>query len=31
MVLTRLARFQRLDPGDLVVTGTPGGTARDPG
>jgi 2-keto-4-pentenoate hydratase/2-oxohepta-3-ene-1,7-dioic acid hydratase in catechol pathway len=25
--LTTLARFQRLDPGDLVLTGTPGGTA----
>jgi 2-keto-4-pentenoate hydratase/2-oxohepta-3-ene-1,7-dioic acid hydratase in catechol pathway len=25
--LTRLAGFQRLDPGDLVLTGTPGGTA----
>jgi 2-keto-4-pentenoate hydratase/2-oxohepta-3-ene-1,7-dioic acid hydratase in catechol pathway len=25
--LTLLARFQRLDPGDLVLTGTPGGTA----
>jgi 2-keto-4-pentenoate hydratase/2-oxohepta-3-ene-1,7-dioic acid hydratase in catechol pathway len=25
--LTRLARFQPLDPGDLVLTGTPGGTA----
>jgi 2-keto-4-pentenoate hydratase/2-oxohepta-3-ene-1,7-dioic acid hydratase in catechol pathway len=26
-VLTLLARFQTLDPGDLVLTGTPGGTA----
>lgn len=25
--LTTLARFQRLEPGDLVLTGTPGGTA----
>ncbi|MEY9857787.1 2-keto-4-pentenoate hydratase/2-oxohepta-3-ene-1,7-dioic acid hydratase in catechol pathway [Catenulispora sp. GAS73] len=25
--LTTLARFQRLDPGDLLLTGTPGGTA----
>ncbi|MFE7958861.1 fumarylacetoacetate hydrolase family protein [Streptomyces sp. NPDC057413] len=25
--LTLLARFQRLDPGDLLLTGTPGGTA----
>jgi len=25
--LTVLARFQRLDPGDLLLTGTPGGTA----
>jgi 2-keto-4-pentenoate hydratase/2-oxohepta-3-ene-1,7-dioic acid hydratase in catechol pathway len=25
--LSLLARFQRLDPGDLVLTGTPGGTA----
>lgn len=25
--LTTLARFQALDPGDLVLTGTPGGTA----
>ncbi|MFJ2237685.1 fumarylacetoacetate hydrolase family protein [Streptomyces sp. NPDC087859] len=25
--LTLLARFQTLDPGDLVLTGTPGGTA----
>ncbi|WP_410789597.1 fumarylacetoacetate hydrolase family protein [Kribbella sp. C-35] len=25
--LTALARFQRLDPGDVVLTGTPGGTA----
>jgi 2-keto-4-pentenoate hydratase/2-oxohepta-3-ene-1,7-dioic acid hydratase in catechol pathway len=25
--LTLLARFQRLDPGDVVLTGTPGGTA----
>jgi 2-keto-4-pentenoate hydratase/2-oxohepta-3-ene-1,7-dioic acid hydratase in catechol pathway len=25
--LTLLARFQPLDPGDLVLTGTPGGTA----
>ncbi|MEU0134106.1 fumarylacetoacetate hydrolase family protein [Streptomyces sp. NPDC006296] len=25
--LTLLARFQALDPGDLVLTGTPGGTA----
>ncbi|MEV5713029.1 fumarylacetoacetate hydrolase family protein [Amycolatopsis mediterranei] len=25
--LTALARFQRLDPGDLVLTGTPAGTA----
>jgi 2-keto-4-pentenoate hydratase/2-oxohepta-3-ene-1,7-dioic acid hydratase in catechol pathway len=25
--LTRLARFQELDPGDLLLTGTPGGTA----
>jgi 2-keto-4-pentenoate hydratase/2-oxohepta-3-ene-1,7-dioic acid hydratase in catechol pathway len=25
--LTALARFQRLEPGDLVLTGTPGGTA----
>jgi 2-keto-4-pentenoate hydratase/2-oxohepta-3-ene-1,7-dioic acid hydratase in catechol pathway len=25
--LTMLARFQRLDPGDLFLTGTPGGTA----
>ncbi|MFD7712320.1 fumarylacetoacetate hydrolase family protein [Streptomyces sp. NPDC059785] len=25
--LTRLARFQQLEPGDLVLTGTPGGTA----
>jgi 2-keto-4-pentenoate hydratase/2-oxohepta-3-ene-1,7-dioic acid hydratase in catechol pathway len=25
--LTQLARFQMLDPGDLVLTGTPGGTA----
>ena len=25
--LTALARFQRLDPGDLLLTGTPGGTA----
>lgn len=25
--LRALARFQRLDPGDLVLTGTPGGTA----
>jgi 2-keto-4-pentenoate hydratase/2-oxohepta-3-ene-1,7-dioic acid hydratase in catechol pathway len=25
--LAALARFQRLDPGDLVLTGTPGGTA----
>lgn len=25
--LTALARFQQLDPGDLVLTGTPGGTA----
>jgi 2-keto-4-pentenoate hydratase/2-oxohepta-3-ene-1,7-dioic acid hydratase in catechol pathway len=25
--LTRLARFQTLDPGDLILTGTPGGTA----
>jgi 2-keto-4-pentenoate hydratase/2-oxohepta-3-ene-1,7-dioic acid hydratase in catechol pathway len=25
--LTALARFQPLDPGDLVLTGTPGGTA----
>jgi 2-keto-4-pentenoate hydratase/2-oxohepta-3-ene-1,7-dioic acid hydratase in catechol pathway len=25
--LTTLARFQPLDPGDLVLTGTPGGTA----
>ncbi|MFE8950147.1 fumarylacetoacetate hydrolase family protein, partial [Streptomyces sp. NPDC007856] len=25
--LTRLARFQTLDPGDLLLTGTPGGTA----
>jgi 2-keto-4-pentenoate hydratase/2-oxohepta-3-ene-1,7-dioic acid hydratase in catechol pathway len=25
--LSMLARFQRLDPGDLVLTGTPGGTA----
>jgi 2-keto-4-pentenoate hydratase/2-oxohepta-3-ene-1,7-dioic acid hydratase in catechol pathway len=25
--LTALARFQALDPGDLVLTGTPGGTA----
>jgi len=27
MALTLLARFQTLDPGDLVLTGTPGGTA----
>jgi 2-keto-4-pentenoate hydratase/2-oxohepta-3-ene-1,7-dioic acid hydratase in catechol pathway len=26
-VLSALARFQPLDPGDLVLTGTPGGTA----
>jgi 2-keto-4-pentenoate hydratase/2-oxohepta-3-ene-1,7-dioic acid hydratase in catechol pathway len=25
--LTALARFQNLDPGDLLLTGTPGGTA----
>jgi 2-keto-4-pentenoate hydratase/2-oxohepta-3-ene-1,7-dioic acid hydratase in catechol pathway len=25
--LTALARFQRLEPGDIVLTGTPGGTA----
>lgn len=25
--LTALCRFQRLDPGDIVLTGTPGGTA----
>jgi 2-keto-4-pentenoate hydratase/2-oxohepta-3-ene-1,7-dioic acid hydratase in catechol pathway len=25
--LTQLARFQPLDPGDLILTGTPGGTA----
>jgi 2-keto-4-pentenoate hydratase/2-oxohepta-3-ene-1,7-dioic acid hydratase in catechol pathway len=25
--LTQLARFQPLDPGDLLLTGTPGGTA----
>lgn len=25
--LTALARFQQLDPGDVVLTGTPGGTA----
>lgn len=25
--LTALSRFQQLDPGDLVLTGTPGGTA----
>lgn len=25
--LTTLARFQRLEPGDVVLTGTPGGTA----
>ena len=25
--LSLLARFQRLDPGDLLLTGTPGGTA----
>lgn len=25
--LTLLARFQTLDPGDLLLTGTPGGTA----
>jgi 2-keto-4-pentenoate hydratase/2-oxohepta-3-ene-1,7-dioic acid hydratase in catechol pathway len=25
--LTLLARFQQLDPGDLLLTGTPGGTA----
>lgn len=25
--LTTLARFQRLEPGDLLLTGTPGGTA----
>ncbi len=25
--LRTLARFQRLDPGDLILTGTPGGTA----
>jgi len=25
--LTTLARFQQLDPGDVVLTGTPGGTA----
>jgi 2-keto-4-pentenoate hydratase/2-oxohepta-3-ene-1,7-dioic acid hydratase in catechol pathway len=25
--LTLLARFQPLDPGDLLLTGTPGGTA----
>ncbi|WP_431776929.1 fumarylacetoacetate hydrolase family protein [Streptomyces cucumeris] len=25
--LTLLSRFQRLDPGDLLLTGTPGGTA----
>jgi 2-keto-4-pentenoate hydratase/2-oxohepta-3-ene-1,7-dioic acid hydratase in catechol pathway len=25
--LTLLARFQRLDPGDVLLTGTPGGTA----
>ncbi|GGN94860.1 fumarylacetoacetate (FAA) hydrolase [Streptomyces albiflavescens] len=25
--LTLLARFQKLDPGDLLLTGTPGGTA----
>jgi 2-keto-4-pentenoate hydratase/2-oxohepta-3-ene-1,7-dioic acid hydratase in catechol pathway len=25
--LTMLARFQRLDPGDLFLTGTPAGTA----
>jgi hypothetical protein len=25
--LSALARFQRLDPGDIVLTGTPGGTA----
>ncbi|GGQ35326.1 fumarylacetoacetate (FAA) hydrolase [Streptomyces pseudogriseolus] len=30
--LTLLARFQALDPGDLVLTGTPGGTAlKSPG
>lgn len=26
-VLTALSRFQRLSPGDIVLTGTPGGTA----
>lgn len=31
-VLQALSRFQRLDPGDLVLTGTPGGTAlKSPG
>ena len=28
--LQALARFQRLDPGDLVLTGTPVGTALSP-
>jgi 2-keto-4-pentenoate hydratase/2-oxohepta-3-ene-1,7-dioic acid hydratase in catechol pathway len=27
VALSLLARFQRLDPGDLLLTGTPGGTA----
>lgn len=31
-VLQALSRFQRLDPGDLILTGTPGGTAlKSPG